>query len=1730
MADDLIRLSATTPNWLGGLAWALVWQSTLWLAIGLLAGRVWRRRAGRAHLLLILATSAAVVSPLLTATVRRLEWGVLPPTPIVASDAPNLKDAPRMLPQEPVVSTPVDLPIDVHKNSGPDQPASWPVPPAVPTPVATIETAESASQPETLRQPWRPQVARLLPLVLAGLWLAASFLLAIRLAISLLAGRRIAREARETATPQLSAALREAADGLSLATAPHLRVSARVLCPMIWCWGSRAVVLVPVSAPDQAGILWRSVFCHELAHLVRRDHWSALWAELVVILLPWQPLGWWCRRRLGYLREQACDDWVLSAGGAATDYAESLLQFVPQKLPSHALAAVTSRKSLKRRLEHVLAGVRIAPKVGNRWIVASSLLALAAIAGVGFAQQGKRSRSAEPQVTGQVKDPALQKTVPAATPSGIVTVRGRVLLPDGRPAVGAIVHAIKTELGSFATAGKTSVLSAPATDSRGEFQVAVDFDAIIESRASINLWATLNGYGLALHSLAPGEQTDSIVMNLLVEEPIRGRIIDLEGRPVPQARVELTRYTDTTTAWIDQWLASFSEKTVGSRIANPEQPSDEARSSDTEAVLRVKSRRLVSDTVVAPVKTNADGRFEFRGLGRDRLFGMAISGPHIVKTDAGVLTRPIKPVRLKHEGLRGSQFERVVSPSVPVEGFVTDEETGKPIPGARILPTATARGNGRAVGDPQLAALVSRTTDATGHFRLEGLDTSSLNYCAVSVSESPYPSAFEVELPASENLQPIHRDIKLRRGAWAIGRAYNHLTGQPVAGALYYTPFRSNEFVRKYQLGFYSDYRTFPVGFTDAEGHFRVPVIPGPGMIQLRCTAGDYCFNFGKEKIKEFSDPKSVLYAALRTGGFHSVCGIDVAPDAHEAKIELPVDPGQNVTLRFVDASGKALTGIETYGLRFDRIAVPGQGRSYTPGDSAVVYALSPNERRELWLKQRSSGLSRLLQFTPKPQEAERVIVLERAAVVTGRVVSPEGAPLTKLRIECDFSNSFRLPVVMTDADGRFREELPAGGPFSLSARVFFAQIVKDLNVAAGEHFELGDITIERDAKRPGIAKVQRGPEKRTNPRSDVSRSALTLSGNVLNETGTPIAGARVSATATGRVNEAGGALKDHHEVLGEATTDATGTFHIDIAGVSTKSHRYPVLMAASDGYGLASQSFNLDGNNPNATFHLAREQIVRGRFVDLQGQSAAGVSAHVGQITLAPMVFLPPDSANWSPNAKVAAAWPKSITSDEQGRFAIRGVAANQVIYLSIDGNDQYARQFLPLNRRRGEAESTFASLRPGEEAVLPLSPATVIEGVIRFADTKQPARNARFTVYASQQKPPFGSFVGLSGQADERGHFRVVPYPGIYFQVTAYPPQGTPYLIRQNAAEVKTATTAAEINVDLPRGVHVRGKILDADERPIANASIQYIPTAKTQRRAGAKIITGWQGIALSDANGAFAISVLPGPGHLLVHGPTPEYVYQEIGDRELGDGRPGGRRNYAHAIVQINPPNDSASPIELTPHLKRGMEIDGRLLAPDGHAVEEAVMISRLQINPASPTWRGIATEIVHGGRFAVSGCSPGVPCPVYCLDPEHQTGATLRVEASSAGQEPLTVRLAPCGTAKARFVDSEGKPIADLEPSLHLVVTAGVAQFDRSPAARGKLMADEDFAVNIDPKNQHPLPKTGADGVATFRALIPGAAYELHGGRNRELAVLKEFAAEASKTLDLGDIVADRPRGR
>ena len=70
-ARDLLIASCQT-NFLAIVAW----QSTVWLGLGLIAGRVLRRQAAKAHCVLVLATAAAVATPLLTLSVRQMDWGL----------------------------------------------------------------------------------------------------------------------------------------------------------------------------------------------------------------------------------------------------------------------------------------------------------------------------------------------------------------------------------------------------------------------------------------------------------------------------------------------------------------------------------------------------------------------------------------------------------------------------------------------------------------------------------------------------------------------------------------------------------------------------------------------------------------------------------------------------------------------------------------------------------------------------------------------------------------------------------------------------------------------------------------------------------------------------------------------------------------------------------------------------------------------------------------------------------------------------------------------------------------------------------------------------------------------------------------------------------------------------------------------------------------------------------------------------------------------------------------------------------------------------------------------------------------------------------------------------------------------------------------------------------------------------------------------------------------------
>lgn len=244
---------------------------------------------------------------------------------------------------------------------------------------------------------------------------------------------------------------------------------------------------------------------------------------------------------------------------------------------------------------------------------------------------------------------------------------------------------------------------------------------------------------------------------------------------------------------------------------------------------------------------------------------------------------------------------------------------------------------------------------------------------------------------------------------------------------------------------------------------------------------------------------------------------------------------------------------------------------------------------------------------------------------------------------------------------------------------------------------------------------------------------------------------------------------------------------------------------------------------------------------------------------------------------------------------------------------------------------------------------------------------------------------------------------------------------------------------------------------------------------------ILTGWQGIQLSDRDGQFQIAVLPGPGHLLVHAESGSYILREVGSSLLSSGKPGGQRYYAHAILKIDPTPDAKS-LELTIELQPGASIAGRIVDEQGQPVQEAVVVSRLDIWSHWLSWHG-KPQPAPGGKFELTGLKDGIEYPTHFLDPKRRLGATVQL---NAGEKEPTVILKSCGSALARFVDDKGQPLADYSPTIHIVVTSGTQPYDYKAMQAGALSADSDFAANIDRLNHGDL-KTDAAGKLTIPAL-------------------------------------------
>ena len=138
------------------------------------------------------------------------------------------------------------------------------------------------------------------------------------------------------------------------------------------------------------------------------------------------------------------------------------------------------------------------------------------------------------------------------------------------------------------------------------------------------------------------------------------------------------------------------------------------------------------------------------------------------------------------------------------------------------------------------------------------------------------------------------------------------------------------------------------------------------------------------------------------------------------------------------------------------------------------------------------------------------------------------------------------------------------------------------------------------------------------------------------------------------------------------------------------------------------------------------------------------------------------------------------------------------------------------------------------------------------------------------------------------------------------------------------------------------------------------------------------------------------------------------------EVADGMIGGELDNGVAAIDVDP----AKPKDYAVTLDPGVSATIRLTDPDGKALNGVIAFGIPRIGRWSKPAAGDTVQAV--------AVNPDRPRPFLFLHPECGLGARFQPKPNDPG--PWTVKLMPTGTVTGRFVDADGRPIADAKVGL------------------------------------------------------------------------------------------------
>jgi RNA polymerase sigma factor (sigma-70 family) len=620
---------------------------------------------------------------------------------------------------------------------------------------------------------------------------------------------------------------------------------------------------------------------------------------------------------------------------------------------------------------------------------------------IGTGDESKRPASAAKAKPRPVDDPKPKDDL-----TGKVPIRGRVLAPDGKPVPGASIHLGQSQFG-------WNIEPVARADAEGRFRFELDPEKERGRQAEMiprrdwtlekaELTAVAPGYGAAWSGPFRAG-VDDVELRLVPDDvPLLGRVLDMQGRPIPGVIVRVGAIYDPPAGDLDALLEAGT-----------------IRDGRFSGGFYTASW---STTKPPAIETDLDGRFRIVGAGRDRLVLLEFEGPGIEHGKLWAMTRPApssaRPMSVPGDSnghpridpLHGATFDHIAGPCKPIEGVVRLKGTDRPVAGVHVFAIVEATG-----------AYARAITDQQGRFRLNGLP----KVASYRIHANPRPGqsylASSIEVSDTDGLKPIPVTLELRKGVAVRGRLIDKATGKGAAGEhVYYMklPSNANEGDGEISSGF------------GPEG-FQMTVPPGPAILPAGAAGEDLPYTRARLSpadratgISDFGDGGALQ---IILSPCHTYRIVDVPADVETFTLDMELTRGATRKGRLIGPDGKPLAGVIAYGLAAN-------WQVKTLGDATFeALGLEPGKPRTVSFIHKARRLAGAILIEPGDGPVE--VRLAPCGAAVGRLVDGDGQPLAgaTINIGPQDHRGEMLPgnvglwpegeVFTADKDGRFRVE-----------------------------------------------------------------------------------------------------------------------------------------------------------------------------------------------------------------------------------------------------------------------------------------------------------------------------------------------------------------------------------------------------------------------------------------------------------------------------------------------------------------------------------------------------------------------------------------------------------------------------------------------------------------------------------------------------------------------------------